>query len=43
VGHIMSYSNLEEDLIAWNWAVAYGVELKGYRHLVIIYIGHFSL
>jgi hypothetical protein len=39
----MSYSNLEEDLIAWNWAVAYGVELKGYRHLVIIYIGHFSL
>jgi hypothetical protein len=33
----MGHGSLEEDLIAWNWMVAYAVEPKGYRHLVIIY------
>jgi hypothetical protein len=37
VSHVMSHGSLEEDLIKWNWAVAYAVEPKGYRHLVIIY------
>jgi hypothetical protein len=39
----MSHSSLEEDLIAWNWMVAYAVEPKGYRHFVIIYTALLSV
>ena len=29
LSHLVSHGSLEEDLIAWNWAVAYAVEPKG--------------